>query len=128
MQRVSVQCGRICDMYSDRADGLVLTRSFRVQRVHGRSHGWLGPRSEVPLTCTGPHSRTHTVPIKHAVPPLTHTHNMCSAHTRHVHATCTPARSAHTAPIRITCDSSYDPKQGFFNGRRGADVGRVLCR
>jgi hypothetical protein len=65
---------------------------------------WVVPRSEVPLTCTGPHSRTHTMPIKHAVPPLTHAHNMCGAHTRNVHATCTPTRSAHTAHIRITCD------------------------
>jgi hypothetical protein len=64
--------------------------------VGGFSVAWVGPRSEVPLTRTGPHSRTHTVPIKHAVPPLTHAHNMCGAYTRHVHATCAHPRAAHT--------------------------------
>jgi hypothetical protein len=82
---------------------------------------WVGPRSEVPLTRTGPHSRTHTMPIKHAVPPLIHAHNVRGAHTRHVHATCTPARSAHAAPIRIT---DYTDTQRHQQGERS----RKYCR
>jgi hypothetical protein len=49
-----------------------------------------------PLTRTGPHTRTHTMPIKHTVPPppLTHTHD-----TRHEQRTMGNAHApiAHSA-------------------------------
>jgi hypothetical protein len=76
-------------------------------RAHALPHShmlclWVLPelRRAHALPCVSPELRR-----AHALPPLTHAHNMCGAHTRHVHATCTPARSAHTATMRITCGS-----------------------
>jgi hypothetical protein len=73
--------------------------------VGGFGVAWVGPRSEVPLTRTGPHSRTYTMPIKHAVPPLTHAHSTCGVHTRRVHTAstcraCTQAAGASHASCR----------------------------
>jgi hypothetical protein len=74
--------------------------------VGGFSVGWVGPRSEMPLTCTGPHTRTHSMPINHTVPPLAYNTCTARAHTQHVNSTCTSARSAHArtyiqAPTRM---------------------------
>jgi hypothetical protein len=52
----------------------------------------LGSVVSTPLTRTGPHPRTHSMPIKHIVPPLIihiHTHSMSnSTCTSHAHRTC----------------------------------------
>jgi hypothetical protein len=58
-----------------------------------------GSSVRVPLTCTGPHTRTHSVPIKHVVPPLTHPHSMSnSTCTQHEQRTCAhlAQRAQHT--------------------------------
>ena len=116
MQRVRVQCDRICDMYSDPTDGLVLTRSFRVH-TSTRPLTWLGGSSvRIPLTRTGPHTRTHSVPIKHIVPPLIHihTHSMSnSTCTQHEQRACAhrAQRAQHTrldvSPAIASLTSAY---------------------
>jgi hypothetical protein len=56
----------------------------------------------IPLTRTDPRTRTHTVPMQHAVPPLTHTNGMMtnSTCTEHEQRTCTHCaeRAQHTRP------------------------------
>jgi hypothetical protein len=75
------------------------------RRFNGGCPAWRQRETGVPrqnLLPRADHTKiiqTHLTapPIKHTVPPLTHAHSMCSAHTRHVHATYmhTP-RAAHT--------------------------------
>jgi hypothetical protein len=62
-------CPHIYNMCFAHTDGLVLTRSFRVH-TSTRPLTWLGGSSvRVPLTRTGPHTRTHSMPIKHMAGP-----------------------------------------------------------
>ena len=86
-----MKCDRIYNMCFAHTYGLLLTRSFRVH-TSTRPLTWLGGSSvRIPLTRTGPHTRTHSMPIKHIVPPLIHihTHSMSnSTCTPHAHRTC----------------------------------------
>ena len=72
---------------------------------------WVGP-VRVPLARTGPRTRTHSMPIKHIVPPPTHTHSMGnSTCTRHEQRTCAH-RAQRVQHFRLDASHSASLKRG----------------
>ncbi len=105
--------------------------------VRGIQCGLGGSSVRIPLTRTGPHTRTHSMPIKHIVPPLIHihTHSMSnSTCTPHAHRTC--AHRAHATRSRAPNDPRKARHEAGYrsriclNRRRNTNLARetrTLC-
>ena len=63
-----------------------LPKLVLLSSVRGIWCGLGGSSVRIPLTRTGPHTRTHTMPITHTVPPLTRTYSMSDAHALTAHS------------------------------------------
>jgi hypothetical protein len=99
---------------------------------------WVGPRSEVPWTRTGPHSRTHTHYAYKAGCAPTHTrsaHNMYGAHTRshgmfmpytHPRAVHTHRLCASPATASLTTSKAEDTSSYYLYADTHAPLARLL--